>query len=96
MTRLLLDGGADVVFDDGASSGSTDGDELVAQMWLESRADGQVKQIQAKPTRNAKGRLGGKASDEQRVDNCKVPPALRGSKPRPDECDDGVSTRSHK
>ncbi len=33
-----------------------------------------------------KERLGGKASDEQRIDNCKVPPALRGSKPRPDTC----------
>ena len=66
---------------------------LVAQMSLGSRADGR---IQAEPTRTAKERLGGKASDEQRVDNCKVPPALRGPKPRPEECDDGVSTRSHK
>jgi hypothetical protein len=38
-------------------------------------------------TRTAKERLGGKASDEQRVDNCKVPPDLRGAKPRPD-CND--------
>ena len=52
--------------------------------------------IRAGPTRTAKERLGGKASDEQRVDNCKVPPALRGPKPRPDECGDGASTRSHK
>ena len=34
--------------------------------------------IRAGPTRTAKERLGGKASDEQRVDNCKVPPDLRG------------------
>ena len=34
--------------------------------------------IQAGPTRTAKERLGGKASDEQRVDNCEVPPDLRG------------------
>jgi hypothetical protein len=40
-----------------------------------------VNQIQAKPTRTAKERLGGKSSGEQRVDNCKVPPALRGPKP---------------
>ena len=33
--------------------------------------------IRAGPTRTAKERLGGKASDEQRVDNCKVPPDLR-------------------
>jgi len=41
---------------------------LVAQMSLASRADGQANQIQAEPTRTAKERLGGKASDEQRVD----------------------------
>jgi hypothetical protein len=39
-------------------------------MSLGSRADGQANQIQAEPTRTAKERLGGKASDEQRVDNC--------------------------
>jgi len=48
------------------------------------------------PTRTGKERLGVKASDEQRVDNCKVPLDLRGPKPRPDECGDGASTRSHK
>ena len=52
--------------------------------------------IRAGPTRTAKERLGGKASDEQRVDNCKVPLDLRGPKPRPDECGDGASTRSNK
>jgi hypothetical protein len=44
------------------------------------------------PTRTAKERLGGKASDEQRVDNCKVPLELRGPKPRPDQCGDDAST----
>jgi len=48
------------------------------------------------PTRTGKERLGVKASDGQRVDNCKVPRDRRGPKPRPDECEDGVSTRSHK
>ena len=48
------------------------------------------------PTGTAKERLGVKASDEQRVDNCKVPRDRHGPKPRPDECEDGVSTRSHK
>jgi hypothetical protein len=33
-----------------------------------------------------KERLGDKASDDQRVDNCKVPVGQRGSKPRPDTC----------
>jgi hypothetical protein len=43
------------------------------------------------PTRTAKERLAGKASDEQRVDNYKVPLDLRGPKPRPAECGDGSS-----
>jgi ribosomal protein L27 len=34
-----------------------------------------------------KERLGDKASDEQRVNNCKVPVDQRGTKPRPDRCD---------
>jgi hypothetical protein len=33
-----------------------------------------------------KERLGAKWQDEQRVDNCKVPPEKRGPKPRPDGC----------
>jgi hypothetical protein len=45
--------------------------------------------------RTAKERLGVKASDEQRVDNCKVPLDLRGPKPRPDECrSDGPSAEA--
>ena len=52
-------------------------------------ADGDANRIEA-PTRTVKERLGGKASDEQRVDNCKVPLELRGPKPRPDQCRDGV------
>ena len=54
-------------------------------------ADGEAGHVQ--PTQTAKERLGRKASDEQRVDNCKVPPDLHGPKPRPDECGDGASTR---
>jgi ribosomal protein L27 len=52
-----------------------------------ARADGEPSEI-----RTAKERLGVKASDEQRVDNCKVPIELRGAKLRPDECGDGAST----
>jgi hypothetical protein len=33
-----------------------------------------------------KERLGAKWTDEQRLDNCKVPLDKRGSKPRPDAC----------
>jgi hypothetical protein len=40
-----------------------------------------------------KERLGGKASDEQRVDNCKVPADLRGPKPRPERCGDGTGEK---
>ena len=47
----------------------------------------------AEPVRTGKERLGGKASDEQRVDDCNVPIELRGSKPRPNDCGDGESTR---
>jgi len=53
-----------------------------------SGADGEVSN---QPIRTAKERLGAKASDEQRVDNCKVPRELRGPKPRPDVCGDGTS-----
>jgi hypothetical protein len=59
-----------------------------------SRADRLMSHDQ--PTRTAKERLGVKASDEQRVDNCKVPLDRSGPKPWPDECDDGAGTRSHK
>ena len=40
------------------------------------------------PVKTGKERLSSKASDEQRVDNCKVPPQLRGTTPRPDICED--------
>lgn len=39
-----------------------------------------------KVVKTAKERLGKKASDEQRVNNCKVPVEQRGSKQRPDKC----------
>jgi hypothetical protein len=39
------------------------------------------------PVRTGKERLSSKASDEQRVDNCKVPPELRGPTARPDACE---------
>lgn len=39
------------------------------------------------PVKTSKERLSSKASDEQRVDNCKVPPELRGTTVRPDACE---------
>jgi hypothetical protein len=44
------------------------------------------------PVRTVKERLGSKASDDQRVDNCKVPLDLRGTTPRPDDCPDEART----
>ena len=41
--------------------------------------------------KTGKERLGGKATDEQRVDNCKVPPAQWGPKTRPSSCSSGSS-----
>jgi hypothetical protein len=58
------------------------------------REDNDAKPLQAGPTRTGKERLGGKASDEQRVDNCKVPLERRGATSRPDTCRHDVSTGS--
>jgi len=57
-----------------------------------AREDSNAKQMEAAPTRTGKERLGGKASDEQRVDNCKVPPELRGTTVRPDACESKSQT----
>jgi hypothetical protein len=59
-----------------------------------SRAEGEANHVQ--PVRTAKERLGGKASDEQRVDNCKVPLDLRGPKPRPDQCSSDAASAEAK
>ena len=48
--------------------------------------------LHAAPDRTVKERLSSKASDEQRVDNCKVPIDVRGPKPRPDNCRQGAGT----
>jgi hypothetical protein len=45
----------------------------------------------SRPVRTGKERLGNKWSDEQRVDNCKVPPDKRGTKPRSDSCAEVVT-----
>lgn len=44
----------------------------------------------APPTTTGKERLGEKWTDEQRVDNCGVPPERRGDTPRPDRCASGA------
>jgi hypothetical protein len=55
------------------------------------RQESTERQFRTEPTRTGKERLGGKASDRQRVDNCKVPLDQRGSTPRPDDCGDATS-----
>ena len=67
VTRLLLDGAVDVVFNDGASSGSTDGNDTRGAD-VAGIARGRPSEPDPGSTRTAKERLGGKASDEQRVD----------------------------
>jgi hypothetical protein len=48
---------------------------------------GQQQQAMGPPEpRTLKERLGAKWSDDQRVDNCKVPLNKRGPQPRPDTC----------
>ena len=51
-----------------------------------STATGQAKSEASSPVRTGKERLGNKWSDEQRLDNCKVPPDKRGTKARPNDC----------
>jgi hypothetical protein len=62
----------------------------VAGLALALYAAGALAQAAPAPAGTAvktgKERLSDKASDEQRVDNCKVPPGRRGPKPRPDSC----------
>jgi hypothetical protein len=55
---------------------------LAAQIGL--AAEPATGETGAPPTRTVKERLSSKASDDQRVDNCKVPRDLRGPKSRPD------------
>jgi hypothetical protein len=54
----------------------------------------EAKEVRSESTRTGKERLGSKASDEQRVDDCKVPIEQRGPKPRPDTCGESVSSAS--
>jgi hypothetical protein len=47
---------------------------------------GAIASSNARAQLTGKERLGEKWKDEQRVDNCKVPPDKQGPKPRPDGC----------
>jgi hypothetical protein len=46
----------------------------------------QVAPISTSPSLTGKERLGRKWMDEQRIDNCNVPPDKRGTRPRPSTC----------
>ena len=59
---------------------------VIGMVLLGSSAAGQAA---AEQPRTLKERLSDKASDQQRVDNCRVPIDRRGSVPRPD-CPEGV------
>ncbi|MEY8831444.1 hypothetical protein AB9K34_24025 [Sedimentitalea sp. XS_ASV28] len=49
--------------------------------------DGVAQHPALTPTaKTGKERLGAKWTDEQRVNNCGVPPEKRSSRPRPDSC----------
>jgi hypothetical protein len=43
--------------------------------------------VEAPRKLTGKERLGPKWTDEQRLDNCNVPPDKRGTRPRPDGCE---------
>jgi hypothetical protein len=45
-----------------------------------------------RPALTGKERLGPKWTDEQRIDNCRVPTDKRGSKPRPSACPNSPSS----
>lgn len=46
----------------------------------------QAAPIGMSPSLTGKERLGRKWMDEQRIDNCNVPPGKRGTRPRPTSC----------
>jgi hypothetical protein len=66
----------------------------VLALWIAASAVPADAQIQPKilvatkmaPAATGKERLGDKASDNQRVDDCRVPPEKRGPIKRPTEC----------
>ncbi|WP_454631374.1 hypothetical protein [Bradyrhizobium cenepequi] len=49
-------------------------------------------QTQIPATLTGKERLGRKWMDEQRIDNCNVPPDKRGARPRPGACSHGPAS----
>ena len=59
---------------------------LLAPASAQSRAPAASVGAARQDTLTGKERLGRKWTDEQRIDNCNVPPDKRGAKPRPTAC----------
>ncbi|SAL13425.1 hypothetical protein AWB67_00242 [Caballeronia terrestris] len=57
-----------------------------SSMAVATQQESAASDAESQAPKTLKERLGDKASDDQRVDNCKVPAERRGSKSRPDEC----------
>src|SRR5262249_7423959 len=92
VTRLLMDEAADVVFNDGASSGSADGNDTRGAD-VAGIARGRLSEPDPGRADANRQRAAGPQGERRAT---KVPSAVHGPKLRPDECGDGASTRSHK
>jgi hypothetical protein len=57
---------------------------LVVALWWPALAQQRAAATESPELMTLQERLGAKWTDEQRVDNCKVPLDKRGSRPRPD------------
>jgi hypothetical protein len=62
-------------------------------LWLSLADLPAVHDVRAAELKTSKERLSNKAADEQRVDNCRVPPEQRGTAPRPD-CGETAPSRA--
>lgn len=73
----------------GVISGAVSAQEFAPGPDLEAGPAPPDRRASAGPATTGKERLGEKWTDEQRVDNCGVPPERRGDTPRPDLCASG-------
>jgi hypothetical protein len=59
---------------------------LTSSAFAQDARPGQVAPPSPSPSLTGKERLGRKWMDEQRIDNCNVPPDKRGTRPRSSSC----------
>ena len=59
---------------------------LIAPVSAQNEAPARSAETVQQRVLTGKERLGRKWTDEQRIDNCNVPPDKRGAKPRPSAC----------